>query len=346
MRLHALQYLRAVAALAVVYSHATPQYGPYTELLPYFGAFGVDVFFVISGFIMVWIARDTDTPGRFLVQRIRRVVPLYWFFTAVMAAGLIFAPSVFRNTSFELGSFLKSLFFIPHWSIINPGEVWPIVAPGWSLNYEMYFYLLFAASLFFRPAWRIPSIVATIAVVFFLALVVSSDSALGRFFTVSIVFEFILGMLLALTFKRGMRLTSSAGIFLIIAGIYWFVVDPQLVHVLRFGIPSLLIVAGFLYLELPVSRVGLLLGDSSYALYLSHIFTLGILRKLLPPLLGEGSTAAWMFVLISMIICALVGIVVHWVIDDWLLRSERLHLLRLKRSTSHRETRKSRHPGR
>jgi exopolysaccharide production protein ExoZ len=67
-----------------------------------------------------------------------------------------------------------------------------------------------------------------------------------------------------------------------------------------------------------------LLGDASYALYLSHIFTLGVLRKLFPPLLGEGPLAAWLFVILSLPVCVLVSILIHKYVDNWLLRHERL----------------------
>jgi exopolysaccharide production protein ExoZ len=332
MRLHALQYLRALAAYAVVYAHTTTQHEPYSEFLPYFGSFGVDIFFVISGFIMVWIARETDAPLPFFINRIRRVVPLYWFFTLLMAAILLVAPQVFKNSYFEFAPLLKSLFFLPYWSSIHPGEVWPLVAPGWSLNYEMYFYLLFALSLIVKLKWRVPAISIAITLVFVLALRVSGPSAAVSFLSESIVFEFILGMWLALSFKRGMRLPSSGGVCLIVAGVCWLLLDPPMAHLFRYGVPSLLIVAGCLYLKTPENRFGVLLGDSSYALYLSHIFTLGLLAKLLPPILGDSASAAWVFVLICFVVCVIGGIVVHVVVDNWLLRTERLQFLKIRRA--------------
>ncbi len=336
MRLHALQYLRAIAASAVVYAHTTGQHEPYSEFLPYFGAFGVDIFFVISGFIMVWIARESDAPLPFFVNRIRRVVPLYWFFTLLMAAILLVAPEVFRNSQFEIIPLIKSLFFLPYWSSIHPGEVWPLVAPGWSLNYEMYFYLLFALSLIVKLRWRVPAITIAITLIFASAMAVGGTSATVSFLTESIVFEFIFGMWLALSFKRGMRLPAGGGVCLIIAGICLYLLDPPVPHVFRYGVPAALIVAGCLYIKTPESRFGVLLGDSSYALYLSHIFTLGIMSKLLPPVLGGGMTAAWLFVLICFIACVIVGIVVHLAIDNWLLRTERLHIL-IRRDTTIKE---------
>ena len=95
-------------------------------------------------------------------------------------------------------------------------------------------------------------------------------------------------------------------------------------HLLMFGVPSLMVVAGAVWLRLPESRLGVLLGDASYALYLSHLFALGVLRKVLPPLLGDDALAAWSFVAISLVACTLVGVAVHLLVDNWLLRHERL----------------------
>lgn len=328
MRLHAIQYLRSIAALAVVYSHATQGYAPYEAVLPYAGVFGVDIFFVISGFIMVWIARDTDRPVAFFVNRMRRVVPLYWFFTLLLAAIMVLLPSVMDNSGLSVTALIQSLLFIPHWSATHPGEPWPLLAPGWSLNYEMYFYLLFALSLWLRPTWRVAFIIGTISLVYALAVLVDGDSAISSFLLESIVFEFALGMLLAVAFKRGFRLPPIAGWSMIGVALLWLAFVPEWIHIVRFGVPALLIVAGCLFLNLGENRLGVLLGDSSYALYLSHIFVLGVLRKLLPPFIGDSAVSAWVFVVLACLICTIAGIVVHLLIDNWLLRHERIDTFR------------------
>ena len=82
-----------------------------------------------------------------------------------------------------------------------------------------------------------------------------------------------------------------------------------------------------LYVRIGEHRWAVLLGDASYALYLSHIFTLGVLRKFVAPYLGEGQTAAYLFVAISLVVCTLVSVVIHKYIDNWLLRHERLSWL-------------------
>ena len=327
MRLHALQYLRAVAALAVVYSHAVIQVDNYRPYLFEFGSFGVDLFFIISGFIMMYISKPTDTPWRFVVNRARRVIPLYWFFTILMVAILLIMPAVFKTTVFRWDAFIMSLLFIPHYSVANPAVVWPLVAPGWSLNYEMYFYLLFAISLLFARQLRLIFISCTILIVFIVCQQLDSTNAIVVFYSDSIVFEFVLGMLLALAWQRQLRLSSASATILIIVGFILLFLRLPLPRIAEFGLPSLLIVTGCLYIKVPENRALVLLGDASYALYLSHIFTLGIMRKFLPPILGNSAVAAYMFIAISLVVCVLVSIVAHKLVDNWLLRQERIDFL-------------------
>lgn len=329
MKLHSLQYLRAIAATAVVWSHAAIQVESYKPFLRETGAFGVDIFFVISGFIMVYIAKDKDTPTRFFKNRVSRVVPLYWFFTLLMAAILLFMPALFKNSSFSLVATLKSLFFIPETSISQPEHVWPILAPGWSLNYEMYFYALFALALLAPLKMRVWIITVAITVVFVLANVLGSDGPIASFYSSSIVFEFVFGMVLALLFRNGMQLPNKVAWILIVAGFALMLLpETELPRIVQFGVPALMIVVGTLYCRIGHSRFLVMLGDTSYSLYICHIFTLGVCRKILPGLLGDGAMAAVLFAVISTLICIISGIFVHYAIDDWLLRKQRVTQLK------------------
>lgn len=325
MKLYALQYLRAVAAIAVVYSHIAIQVDSYGQYLAHVGSFGVDIFFVISGFIMVYISRPSDTPLAFMVNRIRRVVPLYWFFTILMACILLIMPSVFKATIFEWETFLLSLGFIPHWSVAHEGFVWPIVAPGWSLVFEMYFYAVFALSLLLADRFRLPFMVLLISTIFMLAAMINTgESAVIQFFSESMVFEFVFGMLLAVAWKRGITLPSNTCWCLLVLSFSILLLDLSGPRIFTYGIASFFIVTACLFIKVKQYNWAVLLGDSSYSLYLSHIFTLGILRKFLPPLLGEGQSSAYLFVALSMFICIVVGIYTHKIVDNWLLRHERL----------------------
>lgn len=148
-----LQILRAVAAMLVVADHAilyisTKQEIPsfYERFSSFIGAFGVYIFFVISGFIMIYTSKslfsDERGPLRFLSLRAKRIIPMYWVATIVAACllGLHQLPSI--------QELVKSLFFIPY--VKDSGlPLRPVLGVGWTLNLEMFFYVLFAVSLFF-----------------------------------------------------------------------------------------------------------------------------------------------------------------------------------------------------
>src|SRR5229473_1548571 len=144
-----IQYLRAIAALMVVWHHSLIQVPGVAQFiaLPEFGPSGVDIFFVISGFIMLVITAGKEvTPAEFIRQRVIRVVPLYWLTTLLMLGCAVVVPTAFKTLQFSPAAVAKSLLFVPYDSLSFPGHAWPVLVPGWTLNYEMFFYGLFAAS--------------------------------------------------------------------------------------------------------------------------------------------------------------------------------------------------------
>jgi exopolysaccharide production protein ExoZ len=145
--LNSIQYLRAVAAVMVPYHHARARLPGIYEVLPNpLGGAGVDLFFVISGFIMViTTAGRGSRPGDFMLRRIARIVPSYWFYTTALALFIVAMPGVL-NLSVTLPHYLESIFFVPHVSRDNQlsfctGErsLQPLLQPGWTLNFEMFF---------------------------------------------------------------------------------------------------------------------------------------------------------------------------------------------------------------
>ncbi len=171
--IHPIQYLRGIAALMVVWHHGVGQLATLETYFPFrFGTSGVDLFFVISGFIMVVTTAGRDvTPTEFIARRFVRVVPLYWVLTLALAATALVAPSLFRSVTLTAVSLIQSLLFIPHFSPSHAGMIWPVLVPGWTLNYEMFFYVVFAASLAFSHRLAILSIT--------LAMLVASGYLLG-----------------------------------------------------------------------------------------------------------------------------------------------------------------------
>ncbi len=312
-----IQCLRAVAALLVVWLHAkelTPGMNEYFR--SGFGATGVDLFFVISGLIMVFSTENKKiTPWEFFVRRIQRIAPLYWLAMTLLVLVALVAPQLQRSTTLVWPHVVASYFFIPMDSPSFPGHMWPVLVPGWTLNYEMAFYAIFAFSLFFDRVWRIP----------FLALVIGASVALGQWFNLQGVFGFYTNEVM-LTFVLGAlvgRLLVSPSftpsaykgtLFLLMAVVSWVALEALAIpsRFLNAGVPATLVVVGCSYLPAFRSRATRYLaslGDASYSIYLTHIFTLAVLRTLVKmiELPAIGVTQYWLLMACSLLVCSLVG---------------------------------------
>jgi exopolysaccharide production protein ExoZ len=262
-----IQYLRAFAALLVVLHHArNPQlwlYNPMADNV--FAARGVDIFFVISGFIMYTAARD-EPVATFAWRRFWRVIPLYWLATLTwVGIGLAL------GTGFSRLNVARSLALIPFKNPSFEGHIWPVLVPGWTLMYEMFFYAIFALALI---SGRLVG--ATTAIVLGLVavgLLFSPTGAAGVTYTSPLMIEFVVGIWLGVAFRR-LRfpvlwpLLPAGIVALPFADLAKFYAMPPGL------IPAALIVAGALALEqriqVPRIATGKLLGDASYSIYLFH----------------------------------------------------------------------------
>lgn len=325
-----VQYLRAIAAFMVVLHHARNSrswlFNPLdgNDSL----AWGVDIFFVISGMIMFVVARK-EAPLDFLRRRIIRVVPLYWGATIAFLV-VNTAMKVHPATPFDPVHFLKSLAFIPHYSPTHPGMIWPYLVPGWTLNYEMFFYGVFCLGLVLRRPARVVGI--SVVCLAAIGLFVDFTDPILRFFTRPILLEFLCGVEIGrLYVRRGLRgwmpwlmVPGFAGIFL------W----PSLGQVLpamvgRIGCSSL-IVLGAVAAEknIAFNPFFSLLGDASYSIYLTHTFvSLALTRMIwrLVPVGGWIQFGGW--VVLSFAVSGAVGIAVYRFFEQpvlaWLRRRTR-----------------------
>ncbi|MBI1691997.1 acyltransferase family protein [Methylorubrum rhodesianum] len=170
MRIVSIQYLRGLAVLAVLLAHSVqyPMKSPDFDWIRV-GRLGVILFFVISGFVMVFVTGSGRFDSRdFLRRRVVRIVPLYWIATFATAALAISAPSIFKTSVFSLDHFILSLLFVPH---VSPsGDTAPLLKLGWTLNYEMFFYLVFAMLFFTTALRRVTAISLTFAAFVILGL--------------------------------------------------------------------------------------------------------------------------------------------------------------------------------
>jgi exopolysaccharide production protein ExoZ len=319
--LQAIQILRALAAVGVVIAHS--RYGSAARSTTDFFAWdhmmeaGVDLFFVISGFIMMLVSdpatgRETSS-WVFLARRVQRIVPLYWFYTLLLAAGAIVFPSLLRFTTLTPDLVIKSLLFIPDFHPAS-GTIAPLLAVGWTLQYEAFFYLVFACVLPLGLAAR-----AVAVALLFLALEVSArlavpDGALAVFLSNPVIIEFVAGMAMYWLYRRG-GVTRRAGLAVAVLALpcaLWVVgsgagsplaevVDHRWLRPICWGIPALLVFyAGLALLDVPgaVGRALVKLGDASYSLYLCHLFVAAAVGKAWAALGGGPSLAVGLLVVV------------------------------------------------
>ncbi|HEY0124216.1 MAG TPA: acyltransferase [Rhizobium sp.] len=280
--LYGIQYLRAFAAIAVVLFHAAERSGAHFQI----GAAGVDVFFVISGFIMWTISeRRPVTPVRFLFDRLQRIAPSYWIVTAIMIAGAV--TGLFPNMKLTAGHILGSMIFIPVRSPSN-GEIWPVLVQGWTLNYEMFFYVIFAAVLLLSRRLRFAGI-AIVFVAFVIAgIVFNPQSPLLLFYTRPIILEFVAGIIVARLWLSGKIPGLGLGVALIVVSLSGFAAIQFLrleFNELTCGPLAVALVLGTVSLErrgkLPDIPLLTYLGNGSYSIYLWHTLSISVVIKLL-----------------------------------------------------------------
>lgn len=290
-QLDSIQVLRAIAALWVVMFHTVGNaatYGWTSQFMPSLarhGEMGVDIFFVISGFVIALISYGKpvgfEAARRFVVARAARVIPLYWVLTILFTTLLIFAPSAFGHARFSLWHVISSFLFIP--SLNWVGIVVPVINVGWTLNYEIWFYALFtlAIAIFQQPTRFV--LIALMA----LALVhpLCEGGIIWNFYTNSIMLEFAGGAILGTVYARYKNISPSIIIPLLpIVGLVIWYYGLRFTGETRFialGFPAFLAVACALYFEnhLRWNKFLCSLGDASYSLYLSHAFTIPVCMK-------------------------------------------------------------------
>lgn len=319
--IHSIQYLRALAASAVVCFHISEQFnGPFSV-----GAAGVDIFFVISGFVM-WVTtagRPAD-PWRFVGRRITRIVPLYWIITFLTAAGILIKPQFFYDHLFSPLNFGGSLFF---WPLLREGALHPVVIQGWTLSYEMMFYLVFALTLFLGERLRFGALVGALIAMVALHFIVPEGYA--RSFTNPIVLEFAAGVIVGRLWIQDVRLSLAlalvllGGGFLLLAAVS--LVDTDTPRVVHWGIPALLIVAGAVFAERarPFSPVAsfTFLGEASYSMYLWHVLVAVVVTAVILRLGVSPALQPALVLSLSLAISAMLYLVVEKPLIGWLHRS-------------------------
>jgi len=277
---HSIQLLRFLAALAVVLFHGeqafarriSPPPVPIEAYLFGFGAVGVHVFFVISGFIMVFtspFAEGFDV-AKFFRRRLLRIYPIYWLCAVLyIAAHALLGMPYCLSPETALGALL-----------LLPEDAPAIIGPAWTLSFEMFFYLCFGLAMTAGLTRGLLLLAGVFAAAIALGMVLPPGGRAWELVTDPLLLEFVAGAAIGWLLVTG-RLPRRGGLWVVLlslvlfaAGIAWGY--DRLPSVAVWGVPSALLVGGVVAWEAArdptpwVRRVGVL-GDSSYALYLIHI---------------------------------------------------------------------------
>ena len=345
MKLYSIQFLRALAALLVVYCHSIDlqvkhavSYQQNFFHLQDFGAIGVDIFFVISGFIISFIGHDIN--GRqqtyqFLKKRFVRINPYYYLVSAV--AFLLFLYQ--NNGAFTFKSVLKTITLLP----VEPGSEiwWPILAIGWTLSFEWFFYLLFSVLIYnsikSKEAYLIIMLLSLVA----LGVTLNSSLIIIQFITHPIILEFGAGALIGWLF-RNKKIPSTLAFTSLMISVVCFLMLVQFgygkvsesdqvlsgqvtfLRLFYFGIPSILLVFGCVFLEAQ-SKLNViwenqtfqLLGNASYSIYLVHTIVFSLLGMLYERLGMIGSPDV--LILIQLVLATIFGVICHLSIEKKIL---------------------------
>jgi exopolysaccharide production protein ExoZ len=334
-KLNSIQVLRGIAALYVTIYHLKDVMkgdAPFRKEFDFLfgsGPAGVSLFFVISGFIMVYITRTTKSSGksilRFFGKRLIRIWPAY----AIISVGYCLLQSRLTPGADWAAELTKSLLFIPLANTPPPFYGYATLNVGWSLNYEIYFYMLVAVSLFFaRLRWY--AFFAMIAVtlvgipVYYGVFTLKADKVanLGtpylNMVTNPIIWNFVFGVLIGLVYDdRSLRERVSTFLSInmaapaIVCLAIWQFLSGFLggLGPFEWGMGSAAIFTVFLfYYQKSVTKFPswlIKLGDMSFSIYLLHVpVAVGLaflFRKMGYPVYSEGTAMFFLSVALTLV---------------------------------------------
>lgn len=339
VRVDAIQVLRLFAALLVVIDHGLGSFirAGVLSLEPEFawiiGGYGVKIFFLISGFVMVHSMVDRfgtpHAPRDFLIRRTVRIAPIYW-----LVSLLVVIKGFVKQEPYTWQEILASVLFLPYAG--SDGDVKPIYGVGWTLNYEMLFYAAFAVCLLFRRAVGLPLLFAamlTLVALGQLGWVTQEKSLWGdaaRFWTDSIQLFFVCGLLLGLWRVRLER--AGAGVHLPLEALTVFILVgiAGYITLLYHGLGPMLLQFAFCVVIVAVcglinseARTPLMLqlrelGDASYSIYLTHGFVYPVLAKLWIAKLPQVHVS--LFLALAIVVCSFVGLLTYRWVERPMLR--------------------------
>ena len=294
-RLLSIEIIRFAAAFSVLLHHI-----PSIDI----GVFGVDAFFII-------MYSTKENYKNFFLKRLVRIVPLYWLATFGVYLITIYKPEILNSTTSDINHLFQSLFFIP----FNKNGVGhePLLAVGWTLNLEVFFYLIFYLSLIISKKNR--DIIATILICSCILLFSNFDFFVAHVYSDIILIEFILGIIIYnFTYDK----KSYKNFLILIFTVFVVLFKKIFIHrFFYFGIP--IGILSYLIIKysnkIKYSNLLINLGGMSYALYISHVYIIRIFDRLLPWFGSEYEVYNIFATALSIIGSILIGFIIHRYLD-------------------------------
>ena len=314
-----IHWLRGLSAIFVLYYHVLHKMNSiYGWDFYKFGAIGVDIFFIISGFVISSsFYKNRTSAVKFLENRFFRVIPIYWFLTTCALIVYLIRPDLVNRSSNVGTSVLSSYTLIPDGGVM-------LLSVAWTLTYEMYFYTIFALSIFVSGVFLKRNQERIISVLLIsLIFVCANLFDVGNTFSNPIVFEFIFGVVVfEILGKNKYFINKVVSAFLLVLALltyvafnFYFEINNRLWY---FGIPALLLFVSFLSLESLLERgesliakILNIIGDASYSIYLSHLFIIAAVMLFMDKFVSSSAVAFS----ICMIFCIYGGCVCHYLIE-------------------------------
>jgi peptidoglycan/LPS O-acetylase OafA/YrhL len=327
--------------MLVVLAHANVEaveYNVWDKKYFYFGGSGVDIFFAVSGFIMVLTTHHIWGERRewwqsFFKRRLTRIVPMYWLFTSLKLAIIVLIPGVALHSPYDPWHVIASYLFIPSLNSVD-GEIQPLLTVGWTLNYEMLFYTIFAVGIAFaaKPLRLIFPVLIAASVI---GLWRNNSWAAPATLCDPILLEFLLGACVALATLRGLRLPAWSALIVLVLmlaalPLLWAIdsevgrLSGNLWRVVLLGVPGALVLLAAVSLEgswwtARTGSLAVLVGGASYAIYLTHQFVTPVFGRAFLKLGLVGPFATAILIVFACIGSAVVGILTYWYVETPML---------------------------
>jgi exopolysaccharide production protein ExoZ len=327
-QINSIQYLRGIAAIIIVFRHLSDRTDKYHIVAPGLNGFdigiwGVDLFFVISGFVMVYITKSDQLNFRqvlnFWQRRYLRISPMYYLMTGLMLIVAIFAPNTTElKPSFE--HTIKSLLYIPS------HKKSPVLGVGWTLNYEMYFYFIFGLTLLLPKKYQTSTMVIGLFGSFLFGLIYPGENAFILQITNPLLIEFLFGYLIGKCFCAEKEWPPFLAVILLVISCISIIyadfknIDREL-RLLIYGIPSAGLVSSLIALEAQnilkfKNKLFLLAGEVSYSLYLVHILVIAAYGKLVMKFSLYENVNGYVLFFFDFVVCFLTATLISKAIEQ------------------------------